>query len=135
MKRTTLSLAAASLLLAGTAHAQEAPSVAAQEWQAYVTPLLPLGERLLPQMSGADDPQLRHEMYRQLMSGVSMAYVGLFLGDPAHPEFWPLVNQAFNALGPNPDNSYYLAPIDGKGTYRISGHRGTVHMVDGGLMS
>lgn len=131
MKNIIATSAVLASLTSGDAMSQTvSPEAAGQEWRSYIEPLLPIGERLVAQMSGADDPQLRQEMYRQLMSAVSMAYMGLLLGDPEHPDFWPLANQAFNALGPNPDDTYYLAPIDGNGTYRISGYRGTVHMVD-----
>ena len=76
------------------------------------------------------DPQATQEYNRQLQSGMSMAYMALFLGDERHPDFWPVINQAFRVLGPNPDDTYYLAPIESSGVYKISGYRGTVHMVD-----
>ncbi len=82
------------------------------------------------QMSDSQDPQLRQEMYRMLFMNMSAAYMGLFLGDNEHPDFWPLANMAYNFGSPNPDNTYYMAPLAGDGVYKISGYRGTVRMVD-----
>ena len=123
-----------SLLLTSVCtHADEtarSKADAAQEWRSYVEPLLPIGGRMAALMPDSESPQLRQELYRQLFSGISRAYLGLFLGDPEHPDFVPHDNQASNFLAPNPDDSYYLAPIAGSGIYRISGYRGTVRLVD-----
>jgi hypothetical protein len=54
----------------------------------------------------------------------------LFNADPQHPDFFPYTTEAFNALANNPDNVYYVAPIEEGGTYKISGYRGTVRKVD-----
>jgi hypothetical protein len=100
------------------------------EWSHYVDLLVPIGERAIASIGNPSDPQLRQEAYRQLFSGMAIAYLGLFVGDPRHPEFWPIVNSAFNFGSPNPDGVYYLAPIEGSGIYRISGFRGTAKIVD-----
>lgn len=101
-----------------------------KEWGAFVDRTAPVAERLVPLMVEPNDPLLRQELYRFIVSEMAMAYFGLFLGDAEHPDFWPALNQAFNAYGPNPDNYYFQAPIDGKGVYRISGFRGTSRIVD-----
>jgi Protein of unknown function (DUF1214) len=122
----------AALLSFCSAYADDSAATAdaAQEWRALVEPLLPIGERIAAGMSDLQDPQLRQEIYRQLFSGVSAAYMGSFLGDTSYPDFWPVFNQAYNFLSPNPDDAYYLVPLDGKGVYKISGYRGTVHIAD-----
>ena len=105
--------------------------VAAAEWGSYIEPLLPLGEKLVGRMQDPDDPHLRREMYRLLMSGVSMGYFGLFHGgDPRYPDYWPNLNMAYNWGNPNPDDCYYGLSLEGKGVYLISGFRGTVRIID-----
>lgn len=129
MKR--LFLAAILVLGPVTVQAADTPSAAPQlEWRDFVKSLEPVGEQVIPTLTDPKDPQLRQEMYRMLVSEMAMAYFGLFLGDPQHPDFWPVLNQAFNIWGPNPDNYYYHAPIEGSGVYKISGFRGTVRIVD-----
>jgi len=108
----------------------DAAATAAREWQAYIEPLLPLGERLVAQMSAPEDPRLRREMYRLLFSGISMGYMGLFLQDSDHPDLWPNLNMAFNWGNPNPDDAYYGASLAGDGVYKLSGYRGTVLIID-----
>ena len=131
MNRLILIAWSALLLMPVSALAEETNHDAANssEWRSIVEPLLPLGDRMTAQMSNPQDPLLRQEMYRTLYSGISVAYMGLFLGDAEHPDFWPIFNQAYNFLSPNPDDSYYLATLDGSGSYKISGFRGTVRMV------
>ena len=105
-------------------------AVASQEWRSYVTPLLSIGERLAPQLSNPQDPQLRRELYRGIFSQLSTAYLGLLYADPQHPDFWPFITPAYNYAGPNPDDDYYLSPIEDQGVYKITGYRGTVKRVD-----
>ena len=105
-------------------------TIAEEEWRACIEPLLPLGEQMVSKMVDAEDPQLRQEVYRFLMGGTSLAYVGLFLGDPDHPDFWPILNMAFNWGIPNADDVYKLAPLAANGIYKLSGTRGTVRLID-----
>ena len=48
--------------------------------------------------------------------------------DQAHDQ--PLIEEAYNFWFPNPDDSCYATPVDAAGIYKISGYRGTVHLVD-----
>ena len=100
------------------------------EWQAQVQNLMPIGERLAKLMPDLNDPQLRREMYRMIYAGISIGYFGRFLGDRDHPDFWPMLTMAHPFWAPNPDNVYYLAPIDSAGIYHLTGFRGTVPIVD-----
>lgn len=101
-----------------------------KEWTGFVESLAPLAERIVPHMESPDDPLLRHEMYRLIMSQVSMAFLAQFIADAEHPDFWPLYHQACNIFGPNPDMYYFQTPIEGSGTYLISGYRGTSLICD-----
>ena len=77
-----------SLLLTSVCtHADEtarSKADAAQEWRSYVEPLLPIGGRMAALMQDSESPQLRQELYRQLFSGISRAYLGLFQIGRAH---------------------------------------------------
>lgn len=105
-------------------------AVVAKEWRSYVEPLIPLGSAMTGLIPDPADPLLRHEMYSQLFHRISTAYMGGFFDDSRHPEFWPFANKVYNLACPNPDTVYYLASLSGEGVYRLSGFRGTVHMVD-----
>jgi hypothetical protein len=83
----------------------------------------------LPALSWApDDPQLQAEIYRQVLMDLALAYFVYFQSDPDHPEFAPFLNSVF-LLQPNPDDTYFYAPVDGRGTYRLSGERGSVRIL------
>jgi Protein of unknown function (DUF1214) len=116
--------------LDATADAQGAIAAAAQEWRSYLEPLLEQGEQLVARMAQPEDPQLRREMYRFLFAGIAMGYMGLFVQDGEHPDFWPNLNMAFNWGNPNPDDAYYGATLEGDGVYKLSGYRGTVRIID-----
>lgn len=105
-------------------------SFAADEWRSYVEQMAPLGENMTALMADPEDRNLREEVYRALMAGASCGFIGLSLGDPEHPDFFPWLSNAYNFWALSPDGVYYLAPIDGDGVYEISGYRGTVHMSD-----
>lgn len=103
---------------------------ALEEWRSYVQPLQDLGARMVALMDDPHDRQLRLEMYRQVFCGLTMGYMGLFLGDPRHPDFWPQLNMVNNFGSPNPDGTYYLAPIEPEGVYKICGYRGSIRIAD-----
>lgn len=67
---------------------------------------------------------------KYLFMQLAQAYPIVFHIDEDHPEFLPFVNHVFNIGGPNPDSVYYFTRINGKGVYRITGYRNTVHYVD-----
>ena len=110
-------------------------AIADKEWRSYIEPMLPIGEKLATQLGDPQDPQLRQELYKLIFSQLSSGYFAAMYADAQHPDFWPIFNQAYNVFGPNPDNSYYSTPIDGKGVYKISGYRGTVRIVDFSIAS
>jgi hypothetical protein len=130
---TLLTSLLTSLLTFGSAFAENTPdsaAAAAQEWNSYMVPLAPLGERMAAKLTDPDDPQLRQELYRFIYSQIAAGYMGVLYTDLEHPDFLPYFNQAFNQAFPNPDDVYYVAAIEGTGVYKISGFRGTVHIAD-----
>ena len=120
-------VALATLLLPTFAVADDAPTN--KEWASYVTPLVSMGDRYKAQLKDPNDPLLQQELYRATYSAIAQAYFGTLYQDAKHPDFWPMFNQAFNLLFPNPDDSYQETMLDDNGIYKISGTRGSVHMV------
>lgn len=72
------------------------------------------------------NPQLRQELNAFLAYMTSFAYFTNVYQDSTYPDFWPIFSSAFPLGFNNPDDSYFIAPIDDEGVYRISGYRGTV---------
>ena len=100
-------------------------------WEAFVDDLRPLGARLLARMPQRlrDDPQAVQESYRLLLSGLMRGITDAIVGDRRHPMFVPELNICQNIFQPNADTIYKTAMIDGGGSYRLHGARGTVRMM------
>lgn len=109
--------------------AQGSPAASAP-WPAYTDVLAKYVEKLPGLPSNLEEPLLRQEVYRWLFSQAAQGYFGLIYQDPEYPDFWPVYNQVFNFGFPNPDDAYYMAPVNGDGVYRMSGFRGTVRILD-----
>lgn len=75
-----------------------------------------------------DDPQLRAKLYRQFAMNLSQGYFLYFQSNADYPDWAPFENSVFLAQ-PNPDAVYYVAPIDGRGVYRVYGERGNAPVV------
>jgi hypothetical protein len=60
----------------------------------------------------------------------SQGYLNYLYNDPEYPDWVPGYNTALNLLAPVPDFVYQVCLIEGGGTYRITGHRGTTRFVD-----
>jgi hypothetical protein len=104
-----------------------------QPWNYYVD-LLRRCDELMQRTWAPTNEQLRGELYRQLLMNLSLAYFMYFQCDADHPEWMPFLNSVF-LLQPNPDDVYYLAHIDARNSYRISGTRGSVHLLNFALGS
>ncbi len=96
-------------------------------WEDYLELMRP-AQRLIEESWAPHDEQVRADLYRQLLMDLALGYFVYFQADTDHPEFAPFLNSMF-LLQPNPDDTYYYAPIDGKGAYRLSGERGGVHLL------
>ena len=97
------------------------------QWDDYLDLMRPAA-RQIEQSWAPQDERVRADLYRQLMMDLALGYMVYFQGDVDHPDFTPFLNSAF-LLQPNPDDTYYYAPADGNGTYRLSGERGSVHLL------
>ena len=130
MKRSIVA-AAAALFAFSAAQAADYTAQADKEWRAYIEPLLPLGKKLAKMFPQSEDPQVRQEMFRFMYSQLGAAYMQLVYASPKYPDFIPNWSQVFNNGGMlNPDNVYQFTPLDENGVYKISGYRGSVHIVD-----
>jgi Protein of unknown function (DUF1214) len=135
MKRTlshSVLVLFSSLLLMSNAHAEKSPaasSIVSKEWRSYIDKLAPIGEKAAALSPGPHDEQWRQELYQFLYSQIAVAYIGRIHNDPKYPDFSPMYNDLFAQGFPNPDDSYYLTPVDDDGVYKISGDRGSVRLV------
>lgn len=100
-------------------------------WEEFVDQLKPLGSRLLARLPERlrDDRQVVEESYRLLLGGLLRATTDALVGDRRHPMFVPELNICQNIFQPNADTIYKNVMIDGAGTYRLSGERGTTRMM------
>lgn len=113
-----------------TNDAEHPPSDGRMEWADYIRPFVSMGDEMLSLLHDPGDCRERHELYEFIFSQLASAYVMLFYADPARPDWWPLYSHVFDAFWPNPDTIYYCAVVDSAGTYRLSGSRGRVPLVD-----
>ncbi len=100
-------------------------------WDEFVDGIRPLGAQLvarLPEHLHAD-PQVVQESYRLLLSGLMRGISDAMVGDRRFPIFVPELNICQNIFQPNADTIYKSAMIDGAGSYRLRGERGTVKMM------
>lgn len=102
------------------------PERAVDEWRAFAEMLAPIGERAAQRLPDPHDPRLRLELYREMMSLLSVGYWSLLYQDPDLPDFVPFW---YNYGAPNPDDLYTSTPIRGDAAYRISGTRGSTRIV------
>lgn len=96
------------------------------DWDDFLD-LLRGHERIIDQTVAPVDEQLRADLLRQFALNLSQGYFLLMAADPAYPEFLPFENHIYS-LQPNPDASYHLAPVDGRGVYRVTGDRGSTRV-------
>ncbi|MGF6735101.1 hypothetical protein OKW50_007273 [Paraburkholderia youngii] len=98
-----------------------------KSWSDYLSQLAN-AESLLELTETPHDPQTRAELYRQFQMNFSLAYFIYFQSDPLHPDWLPFLNSVF-MLQPNPDDTYFVAPLRGDLRYRLVGERGSVHLL------
>ena len=92
-------------------------------WSDYVELLKPAGD-LIDSTWDSKSEQTRAELYRQLVMNIAQGYIWFFQATAEHPDWMPFENSIF-MLQPNPDGLYHMAPVDGRGVYRVVGTRGS----------
>ena len=107
------------------------PTGALPTWAAQLQALEPVVDRLMEtwRPDGATETE-RQDMNRLALSILSEGYLCRVYTDAKRPVFMPLWNYAYNQGGPSPDYVYSTCEVDGDGTYRISGRRGTSRFVE-----
>lgn len=99
-------------------------------WADQMENLKEVGHHLLLTAERDDSDARRQDMYRYILGVVSNGFLNYVNSDPGRPTITPLWNHQYNYGGPNPDYAYKFTLIDPKGTYRISGFRGTSRFVE-----
>ena len=82
-----------------------------------------------------DDAWLKQEAIQQMAMSLAQGYTAIFHSDPQHPVFYTFLNPIIKSAAPNPDYMYRSSFIEGTGSYRISGRRGTTLFVHLGIGS
>jgi hypothetical protein len=106
-----------------------------EAWNDFCDSLKAAGSVVLAD-SAPNDPLTRAEGWRyltRLLRGGLESFVEA--SDPLAPEVRRAAHETIKMGMDNPDNIYGSAPINGEFTYRISGHRGTVHYLGFGTQS
>ena len=96
-------------------------------WEAYCD-RLKLGGRLIEGSWLGSDPLNAAEIHRQLIMDLGLGYMLCMATDPQYPDLVPFLNNVF-LCQPNPDDTYVACALDGTGTYRLYGDRGSVHLL------
>lgn len=94
------------------------------EWPRFIDLIKDLDETL-DHLIESEDAWLKQEAIQQIVMSLSQGYQALFHSDPQHPVFYSFLNPIFKSCAPNPDYMYKSAVIEGAGTYRVSGRRGS----------
>jgi hypothetical protein len=100
-------------------------------WADQMKALQDVGSNLIAKWrpDGATPAEVQ-DMNKLALSILASGYLCRVYTDARRPVFMPLWNYAINQGGPDPDYVYSTAEIDPKGTYEISGYRGTSRFVE-----
>ncbi len=112
------------------------PPLEMPEWAAMLENISPVGDQLINRWGREDpSPDDRRDLLRLALSAVANGYLSHVALDPRRPTWTPCWNISMNMGGPCPDYTYRTTDVDPKGTYRISGFRGTNRFVEIGQHS
>lgn len=111
-------------------------SLTLPEWDAMLKTIAPVGNQLVNRW-GRTDPSEddRRDIFRLALSAVANGYLSHIALDPRRPTWTPCWNISMNMGGPCPDYTYRTTDVDPRGTYRISGFRGSTRFVEVGQHS
>ena len=96
---------------------------APSEFEAVLEGLAGVHQRLSAHLTGHDHHD--GELTVAMLGGLMASYLARVCSDPLHPAFLPGAGYHQRMGMPNPDTVYLTAAIDGAGTYRLTGDRGT----------
>ena len=92
-------------------------------FEAVLEGLAGVHQRLSVYLTGQDHHPA--ELTVAMLGGLMASYLARVCSDPQHPTFLPGAGYHQRMGMPNPDTVYLTAAIDGAGTYRLTGDRGT----------
>jgi hypothetical protein len=98
-------------------------SADASSFDALLEALACVQQRLSGYLTGQDHAPA--ELTVTMLGGLMASYLGRVCADLEHPAFLPGAGYHQRMGMPNPDTVYLTAAVDGSGTYRLSGDRGT----------
>jgi hypothetical protein len=133
-------LVAAAIVIAPAASAAAPPPSAdpgaaeIRAWTDAIDALRPLSQTLSPGSPTTDRRKAVADTNWVLMTSIAQYVANYRDADPDYPQFTPMLNTTFNSGAPVPDYIYQTAIIDGHGTYRLSGTRGTSRFVEFAIM-
>ena len=131
-RRKTGPVVAAAALAASLAQpaAAQAQGETVPGWSAFVETLRTLPDRMLAKLPEEQrtDPQVRQEVARLALEALASQAIDAIGGDADHPEFLPAIGQVLNVGQPNADTIYRSARVDPKGSYRLTGRKGTLNL-------
>lgn len=104
------------------------------EWSRFID-LIRDVDRTLENVIDPEDPWLKQEAIQQMAMSLSQGYLPIFASDSQHPGFFSFLNPIIKSAAPNPDYMYRMCFIEGDGTYRLSGFRGSSLFVHVGIGS
>jgi hypothetical protein len=99
-------------------------------WEQYIDALRPIAARLRGRAWGIEEHAEQEEINRALFAAVTQAFLNYAYANVEYPDWMPAYDYAINLMAPVPDYRYKVCLIEGQGTYRVSGFRGTSRFVD-----
>lgn len=104
------------------------------EWERFIH-LISGIDRSLEHVIDPADPWLKQEAIQQMAMSLSQAYAPIMAQDSRVPGFYSFLNPVIKSAAPNPDYMYRSTFVEGGGTYRLSGWRGTTLFLHIGIGS
>jgi hypothetical protein len=87
------------------------------------------GSSIINLLPSDSDSALVGQAHKFLMSTLSHGYIVAMLADVDFPHFEPIYHWPY-PIGANPDATYYHAPVDPAGSYRLWGKRNSIFLVN-----
>jgi len=98
-------------------------------WAVAMQQLATAGDRITGLMHERGEPAGNVDAFVALLGATMDAYLNQISAESDFPTFVPCCGYFQHTGSPNPDTVYRRAAIDGSGTYRITGERGTARQV------
>ncbi|MEZ5708300.1 MAG: DUF1214 domain-containing protein [Blastomonas sp.] len=104
------------------------------EWAQFIELIAGI-DQSLKHVIDPDDPWLKQEAIQQMAMSLSQGYAPILAQDSRVPAFFTFLNPVIKSAAPNPDYMYRTSFVEGHGSYRLSGTRGTTLFVHIGIGS